>query len=298
LDKAGKIYHFDRDYGLTRPQFGDVILYQVGELYSEVGFSNGSHQQWCYEITYIESGVGTILSNGRSCEVHAGDVIVTGRDSVHEITSESDGRLRFLYLGFDLTDEVKKQPQMAEILDFFDTTKDVCISDRFGVGDLMHKLLQEFYSEYTGFDEAVAAYLKLIVMMTYRNANPTMRQGRLGYDTEESIGATVYRVIRYVDDHLYAIDSIRSIANELNYNYSYLSYMFKKHTGITLQKYITNKKMEHAQSMLLERGQSIAQVATILGYKNTQSFSKAFNNVFNMSPSVFMKQQKKEETSL
>lgn len=298
MDKAGKIYHFDRDYGLTRPQFGDIILYQIGELYSEVGFSDGSHQQWCYEITYIESGVGTILSNGRTCEVHAGDVIITGKNSVHDIHAEPDGRLRFLYLGFDVTEEAKKDPQMAEMLSYFDSAKDVCISDRFGVGDLMHKLLQEFYSEYTGFEEAVEAYLKLILLMTYRNANPAVRKNSLGYDTEESIGATVYRVIRYVDDHLFAIDSIRSIANDLNYNYSYLSFMFKKHTGITLQKYITNKKMERAQSMLLERGQSIAQVASTLGYKNTQSFSKAFNNVFNMSPSVFMKQEKKEETSL
>lgn len=298
MDSAGKIYHFDRDYGLTRPRFGDIILYQVGELYSEAGFSNGSHQQWCYEITYIESGVGTILSNGRSCVAHAGDIVITGRDCMHEIVADQGGQLRFLYLGFDAADEIKRTPQMAEMLEYFDTTRNVCISDRFGVGDLMHKLLQEFYSEYTGFHDVVASYLKLVILMTYRNANPNTRPASLVYDTEESIGATVYRIIRYVDDHLYAIDSIRSIANELNYNYSYLSYMFKKHTGITLQKYITNKKMERAQSMLLERGQSIAQVASILGYKNTQSFSKAFNNVFNMSPSVFMKQQKKEETSL
>lgn len=295
MDKAGKIYHFDRDYALTRPQYGDVILYQVGELYSETGFSNGNHRQWCYEITYIESGVGTILSNGRTCEVHAGDVVITGQDCIHEITSEENGRLRFLYLAFDLTKEAKQLPLLAEILDFFNTTKNVRISDRFGVGDLMHKLLQEFYNEYTGFDDVVAAYLKLIIMMTYRNANPVVCHVSPGYDSEEIIGATVYRVIRYVDDHLFEIDSIRSIANELNYNYSYLSYMFKKHTGITLQKYITDKKMESARSMLLESGQPIAQVASRLGYKNPQSFSKIFSNVFNMSPSAFIKQHKKEE---
>lgn len=295
MDKAGKIYHFDRDYGLTRPQFGDIILYQVGELYSEAGFSNGVHPQWCYEITYIESGVGTIFSNGRSCMAHAGDIIITGKDCVHEIVADQGGQLRFLYLGFDVAEDAKNQPQMADMLKYFDTTRDVCISDRFGVGDLMHKLLQEFYSEYAGFHDAVASYLQLILVMTYRNAKPNVQPKSIGYDTEESIGATVYRIIRYVDDHLYAIDSIRSIANDLNYNYSYLSYMFKKHTGITLQKYITNKKMERAQSLLLERGQSIAQVSSVLGYKNTQSFSKAFNNVFNMSPSAFMKQHKKEE---
>lgn len=298
MDKPGKIYHFDCDFALTRPQFGNVILYQVGEMYSETGYTNGIHGQWCYEITYIESGVGNVLSNGRTCEVHAGDVIVTGRESVHEITSEENGRLRFLYLGFDLTDEAKQLPQMAEILNFFDSTKEIRISDRFGVGDLMHKLLQEFYNEYTGFDDAVAAYLKLIIMMTYRNANPVMCQTTPARSTEEIIGATVYRVIRYVDDHLLEIDSIRSIANELNYNYSYLSYMFRKHTGMTLQKYITDKKMERAQSMLLDGGKSIAQVAAILGYKNTQSFSKTFSNVFNMSPSAFIKQHPKEELLL
>ena len=125
LDYSGRIYHFDRDYGLTTPRFGDVLLYQVGELYAEEGFSNGGHQQWCYEITYIESGVGTVVSNGRTCVAHAGDIIVTGKDCYHEIISDQGSRLRFLYLGFDVAkDQQEASPTPKSCI--FSTTPRTC----------------------------------------------------------------------------------------------------------------------------------------------------------------------------
>lgn len=295
MDTSGKIYHFDRDYGLTTPLFDNFVLYQIGELYGEVGYATDEHQQWCYEITYIESGTCTVYANGKSVHARAGDIVINGNNCQHRMAADSGSRMRFLYLGFDIPDSVKNTPAMREIIRYFDTTDMACISDRFGVGDLMHKLLQEFYCEYAGFHEAVASYLKLIVLLTYRNGHLESQPSSLKGDTDESIGATVYRIVRYVDEHLCEIDSIRSIANELNYNYSYLSYLFKKRTGITLQKYIVNKKMERALMLLTERGQSVSQVAATLGYKSVQSFSKVFSSVYDKSPSAYLKQYKKEE---
>ena len=296
MDTSGKIYHFDRDYGLTTPLFDHFQLYQLGELYGEAGYSIDDHQQWCYEITYIESGSGTCFSNDATFSVHAGDIIVSNKTCQHRMHADANSRLRFLYLGFDVEDaDTKASAQVKEILHWFDTTNEPCISDRFGVGDLMHKLLQEFYCEYAGFHEAVASYLKLIVLLTYRNGHLTSIPSTLKNENEESMGAAVYRIIRYVDDHLCEIDSIRSIANDLNYNYSYLSYLFKKRTGTTLQKYIVNKKMERALVLLTERGQTVSQVAATLGYKSVQSFSKVFSNVYGKSPSTYLKQYQKED---
>lgn len=295
MDTSGKIYHYDRDYGLTTPVFDNFVLYQIGELYGEEGYSVGEHQQWCYELTYIESGACTVYSNGKGVPARAGDIIYNCKNSVHDIVADKGNRMRFLYMGFDIPESARNSQSMREILEYFDSTEIACLSDRFGVGDLMHKLLQEFYCEYAGFHEAVAAYLKLIVLLTYRNDHPDSRQLALNDTTDESIGATVYKIVRYVDEHLYEIDSIRTIANELNYNYSYLSFLFKRRTGITLQKYIVNKKMERALTLLTERGQTVSQVAATLGYKSVQSFSKVFSSVYDKSPSTYLKQHKKEE---
>lgn len=291
----GRIYQFDRDYGLKPIQFGDFILYQIGEVYGDIGFSTGLHQQWCYEVTYIESGLATVVSNGGTYTARAGDIVISGKKCHHEILANQGSQLRYLYIGFDVVEEKLSDPTMIAMLNDLDTTKHVCISDRFGVGDLMRKMLQEFYNEYAEFKEVVASYMSLILRLTYRHGNLESRPVPFNNGSEENIGAAVYRVIRYVDDHLFAIESIRSIANDLNYNYSYLSFMFKKHTGVTLQKYIANKKMERAQTMLLEQGQSVAQVAAALGYKNTQAFSKVFNSIYNVSPSTYIKQHKEEE---
>jgi len=295
LDTSGRIYHFDRDYGLTTPVFDNFVLYQIGELYGEESYSVGEHPQWCYEITYIESGACTVYSNGKGIPAHAGDIIFNSNNTVHDIVADKGNRMRFLYIGFDIPESARSAPELRDILQYFDTTEVACMSDRFGVGDLMHKLLQEFYCEYAGFHEAVASYLKLIVLLTYRNGHLESQPSNLKSASDESIGATVYKIVRYVDEHLCEIDSIRTIANELNYNYSYLSFLFKRRTGITLQKYIVNKKMERALTLLTERGQTVSQVAATLGYKSVQSFSKVFSSVYNKSPSTYLKQYKKEE---
>lgn len=295
MDTSGKIYHFDRDYGLNTPLFDNFVLYQIGELYGEAGLVNDEHQQWCYEITYIESGSCTVYADDQSTHARAGDIVINGNNCTHQIIADQGSRMRFLYLGFDFPESVRHSPEMRDIVQYFEKINMACISDRFGVGDLMHKLLQEFYCEYVGFHEAVASYLKLIVLLSYRNAHPDNQPTSYKGVTDESIGATVYRIVRYVDEHLCEIDSIRSIANELNYNYSYLSFLFKKRTGITLQKYIVNKKMERALMLLTERGQTVSQVAATLGYKSVQSFSKVFSSVYEKSPSTYLKQYKKEE---
>lgn len=297
MSDNGVIYHFDRDFALATLRFGDIVLYQIGELYCDAGRSTGRHLQWCYEITYIESGSGTILSNGRTFPVHANDIVITGKDCAHEIISGQDNQLRFLYLGFDIAEEKKAAPNTAEILRFFDASTQPCAADQFHIGNLLQNLLREFYCEYDGFHEIVASYLDLVIRLTYRNARPAARPSAPVEDSKKDVGSAVYRVVRYIDDHLYEIDSIRSIAAKLNYNYSYLSYMFKKCSGITLQKYIAGKKMERAQLLLSEGGQSISQAASTLGYKNTQSFNKAFHAAYGISPSAFMKQHKKEEFS-
>ena len=296
MNEPGIIYHFDRSYALSQPEFDGMVLFQIGEQYTEAGFSIEEHQQWCYEITYIESGSATSYTDDMAYEVHAGDVIIHGKNCRHNMIANPGSRLRFLYLGFDVSrGGLQPGGPIGEILKYFDTTTEPCKSDRFGVGDMLHKMLQEFYCEYAGFHEAVASYLRLIVWMAYRNSHWQSVVSGMQSDSEESVGATVYRIVRYVDEHLCEIDSIRSIANELNYNYSYLSFIFKKKTGTTLQRYIVNKKMEKARSFLGERGMSITQTANALGYKSAQAFSKVFSGTYGMSPSAYLEQRKREE---
>lgn len=294
-NRPGVIYHFDQEYALTRPEFEGIVLYQIGEMYAEGGFEVEEHMQWCYEITYIEAGSGIAYTNAKSYEVHANDVILHGRYCRHNMRADPNTRIRFLYLGFDVPETSPLYESMQKILEFFDKTDTPCRMDRFGVGELLRRMLQEFYCEYEGFRQSVAAYMRLLVWNAYRNGHLKGGPTTLESDSDAAVGSTVYRIMRYVDEHLCEIDSIRTVASALNYNYSYLSFIFKKKTGMTLQRYIVNKKMDKALQLLGDRRMSVSQAANALGFKSTQSFSKVFSSTFGMNPSTYIKQKTKEE---
>lgn len=78
--------------------------------------------------------------------------------------------------------------------------------------------------------------------------------------------------MRYVEDRIFELKSIRSIANDLGYTHTYLSHMFQDKTGMTLQRYIANKKMEKAVEILKYGNTPVHQVATMLQYETLQSF--------------------------
>lgn len=77
------------------------------------------------------------------------------------------------------------------------------------------------------------------------------------------------------------------VAEKVNLSSTYVSYLFKKETGQTLVKYITDKKMDRAKKMLGDRNLKIMQVAKSCGYENQSYFNKLFKNYFGVTPKQY-----------
>lgn len=61
----------------------------------------------------------------------------------------------------------------------------------------------------------------------------------------------------------------------------------------SLQSYITAKRMEAAENLLIKTEESISNIAYTLGYELHNTFQKQFRIHFNMSPSEYRKRYKK-----
>lgn len=77
------------------------------------------------------------------------------------------------------------------------------------------------------------------------------------------------------------------VADRVNLSPTYVSYLFKKETGQTLVKYITDKKMDRAKKMLGDRNLKVLQVAKSCGYENQSYFNKLFKNYFGVTPKQY-----------
>lgn len=80
---------------------------------------------------------------------------------------------------------------------------------------------------------------------------------------------------------------IDDIAQHVHLSPSYFAIYFKEKTGINLRDHILRVRMEYAAHALLEKKMTINEVAAYTGYSDYRSFSRAFKNVYDCTPSDF-----------
>jgi len=78
---------------------------------------------------------------------------------------------------------------------------------------------------------------------------------------------------------------------KLNYNYNYLANLFSIIKGITLKTFIINTKIERVKELLTKDEHSIAEIASMLHYKNVSHLSTQFKSVTGIIPSHFLASQ-------
>ena len=71
--------------------------------------------------------------------------------------------------------------------------------------------------------------------------------------------------------------------------YPYLSSLFSKYEGVTLEKYIILQKTEKVKSLIQEDEVTLSEIAFIMGYSSVQYLSTQFKNVTGISVSDFKK---------
>ena len=101
---------------------------------------------------------------------------------------------------------------------------------------------------------------------------------------------SIQRIIEYIDHH-YKEDLSRSTLADMVYlSADHLARIFKKETGETLVKYITDKRINAAKELLSDTKTPIAQVASEVGYDNYSYFTKIFKEKIGVSPGDYRKQ--------
>ena len=103
----------------------------------------------------------------------------------------------------------------------------------------------------------------------------------------EGSGVGVRRITEYMERH-YAQDlSIGQLASQFGYSREHFSRLFKRGTGVTPDRYLTEIRLQSALDDLLNTGDTVAQIAQHNGFPNVRSFTTAFAARFSATPAVY-----------
>ncbi|MBQ9143133.1 MAG: helix-turn-helix transcriptional regulator [Lachnospiraceae bacterium] len=102
--------------------------------------------------------------------------------------------------------------------------------------------------------------------------------------------------ISYVQHHYAQDPSLQETADAVHVSSAHLSRLFRSDLETTYSQFLTEVKLSHAMSLLLNSRLPISEVANQCGYQNSNYFCDAFKKVMGVSPLKFKKSRKGQET--
>lgn len=100
----------------------------------------------------------------------------------------------------------------------------------------------------------------------------------------------------YIQGHYMQNITLNEISEHFYVNPYYFSQLFKKKTGTSYQKYLTELRMKRAEVLLRETDLKVYEICEQVGYTDTNYFSKLFERSTGRKPSAFRSEQKTAES--
>ncbi|GAA3184575.1 AraC family transcriptional regulator [Lentilactobacillus kefiri] len=100
------------------------------------------------------------------------------------------------------------------------------------------------------------------------------------------------KVTSFIDDNLAGDLSLSAFADEFFMNPNYLDRSFKKYTGLSIHRYVIEKRIELAKQLLRE-GHTVTMVCEASGFGIYSNFIRTFNTLVGLSPGKYKKKYQK-----
>lgn len=215
----------------------------------------------CTLIHYVVKGCGTFHLHNEDYPVHGGQAFIIQPGQTASYTSDKNDPWSYRWVGFtgDRTDRFSALPPV------FDVSDDMFVN--------LRKMKEE--------DDSIAYYLAADLFVLYgKFLNNHSR--RPNY---------VQMVSDYIQAYYSKPLSVQEIADHVCLNRYYLSRLFHKKTGRSIQEQILDVRLSEARRYLT-LGYSVKETASLCGYSAASIFSKLFKKEYGISPSDYQKSRR------
>lgn len=279
-------YHIDNVFFANPLDYEVIYLLQIGRLYCKNTTVVDTHIHTdLFELTVVTDGAGTVTTNGVLSKVKNGDIYLSMPYDIHKIESDGENPLKYDFFAFKIKDNIFKEKLDRINEDYHSPDMRIFHDER--VRRLIANAIAELASPNMYSGELLNAVFRQILIYLIRDFQKSPKKNY----PDNVTGAEIlcYRLMNYIDTHIYTMKNLSELCEATDYSYGYLSALFKKTTSETLYDYYNKKRADTARLLLNENKLTVTEISETLGYSTLYSFSKAFKKQFGLSPKLYRK---------
>lgn len=227
------------------------------------------------EILCFTEGSGTVLTDGESFPVSAGDIVVVNTNCIHDIIAAP--LLRFYCLIID----------RSFCLANYTDTNCIRFSSKIYDGelfDLVGRFAQAFRDDNSAYRILQLRSLLLSILTTLCQKYSASSESPY---KDSRLLASIKSVIGYINAESHRPLTLGELAQIAGMSTSYLSRTFHRITGYTVIAYINHTRCEKAKSLLVNDEMTVESIALACGFVNVSYFIRTFAAMTGMRPGEY-----------
>ena len=242
------------------------------------------------EIIYVKSGFLTVNISGENYIGKPGDAFVVSPGNLHFMGSQNGtvDYFTFLfplkYIAFrsdDMLDDKLIEPLNSGHLmispEIKDTVKEQC-----------EQLAGVYAAEIDKSESKITSQIrKKIILLQF--IHELWKKGFIVENDTTGRNTVEKEMVSYIQQNYMGKILLREFGEQFHLSEKYISRYFKEHFHITLSRYVTYLRLEHAKQMLQETDISVTEVAMQSGYQNISYFIRSFKKTYGVSPLKYRK---------
>ena len=258
--------------------FSDFYFFNVGYEKCQSSHRFGPSLRDNYIVHFVISGKGRYTVNDTTHHLAEGDFFLIRPNELVDYEADVQDPWEYYWIGFSGT-------KVKEILH----TNGIGAKDYIGQVGAQKELQGKFayFMESDFFDDAKKLANQALfydIFSFFKIHNENMEMGVRISRTKKYSEA----FLLYVGNNYYREDlTIEEIAKSMYLHPAYFSQVIKEELGLTALKYLNLYRMNKASQLLKTTELSVEQIAGAVGYQNRHSFTRAFKNRFQSSPTRY-----------
>lgn len=254
------------------------ILFYGRELTEADYAYSGNNTRDYYVLHFILSGKGSFASAGnKMTHLKAGDVFILPRSIPCFYQADHEDPWEYSWIGFSGSSvrDVLLQSQLME---------------KHYLKNITNSLFANEYQElFDSLHQPLNLNNRLLVQSNIFRTFHQLIQEYPSTKGQQKAGSYEHfnQAVQLMKDNLEKGYNVSDVTAALHLSRSYVHTIFKKFTESSPQQFLLNLRIDEAKEILKETDYSIQAVASLVGYKDQFTFSKAFKRIVGVSPQEF-----------
>lgn len=225
------------------------------------------------EMLYVFSGCAAMLIDGRTYDLHAGDLGISFPGVVHGYAGSGISDSAMLIFSPELSSDFKGLLSRACPKD--PVLRAGSLSDN--VSMCMHAIRRECAG---GNDPRV---LKGYIQVILASAVPKLEF----FNQPPGSSDIAYRILQYLALHFTEPIALTDLSRALGVSESHLSHTFSRRFRTNFRTYINTLRLDHACTLLSGTDISITQILYDCGFESPRTFNRVFFEQYGITPSDY-----------